>query len=70
MITSAPLSEAELRSSLLSLKKTSVQGSASHSNPTIVRINLEYDGKREPFVYPVDQCDWYFVCSSTQVLVP
>jgi hypothetical protein len=60
MVTSAPLSKEDLRGTLLAIKRTTVE---TLSKPAIIRINLEYDGKKEPFVYPVDQCNWYFVCS-------
>ena len=59
MVTSTPLSEGDLRGTLLAIKPTTVE---TQSKPAIIRINLEYDGKKEPFVYPVDQCNWYFVC--------
>lgn len=60
MVTSAPLSEGDLRGTLLPIKPTTLE---TQSKPAIIRINLEYDGKKEPFVYPVDRCNWYFVCS-------
>jgi hypothetical protein len=61
MITSGPISEIDLRSSALMTKATTLQGSYSKSGPSIIRINLEYQSKREPFIYPIDTCYCYFV---------
>jgi hypothetical protein len=58
MITSAPLSEKDFRGSFLAIKNTSME---IQSKPAIIRFNLEYDGKKELFLYPVDQCNWYFL---------
>ena len=62
MITSGPISAIDLHSSALMTRETTLQSSQSQLGPSIIRINLDYQGKREPFIYPVDRCNWYFVC--------
>jgi hypothetical protein len=61
MITSAPISESHLRSAALKRNQVALQGTQPQSGPSIVRINLEYNGKKEPSLWPADQCECYFV---------
>jgi hypothetical protein len=61
MITSGPINEVDLRGSALLTKSTALQSSQSNGGSSLVRFNLDYEGKEEVFIYPADQCEWYFV---------
>jgi hypothetical protein len=61
MVTSGPISESDLRGSAVLTKDTNVQTPQAGHGPSLVRIFLEHSGKQQPFLYPTDQCDWWFV---------
>lgn len=61
MVTSGPISEGDLRGSAVLTKDTDVRTPQAGHGPSLVRILLERAGKQQSFLYPTDQCDWWFV---------
>jgi hypothetical protein len=61
MITNGPLTEKQLRSSVVKIQNTATSRPNSRLGPALVRIILDQSGKDQKFTYPVDQCDWWFV---------
>lgn len=60
MVTSGCISETDLRGSSVMTRETRVQMPQAGRGPPLVRILLEHSGKQQPFLYPTDQCDWWF----------
>jgi hypothetical protein len=60
MVTSGCISETDLRGSSVMTRETNVQTPQVGCGPPLVRILLERSGKEQPFLYPTDQCDWWF----------
>jgi hypothetical protein len=60
MVTSGCISETDLRGSSVMTRETNVQMPRAGRGPPLVRILLEHSGKQQPFLYPTDQCDWWF----------
>jgi hypothetical protein len=64
MVTSGTISESALRGYAVMTKDTPVQIPQVGRGPPLVRIIFEHSGKQQQFLYPTDQCDWWFVCQS------
>jgi hypothetical protein len=60
MVTSGCISETDLRGSSVMTRETNVRMPQAGPGPPLVRILLEHSGKQQPFLYPTDQCDWWF----------
>jgi len=60
IVTSGCISETNLRGSSVMTRETNVQMPQPGRGPPLVRILLEHSGKQQPFLYPTDQCDWWF----------
>jgi hypothetical protein len=60
MVTSGSISENDLRGSSVMTRETNVQMPQAGRGPPLVRIFLDHSGKQQPFLYPTDQCDWWF----------
>jgi hypothetical protein len=60
MVTSGCISETDLRGSFVMTRETSVQMPQAGHGPPLVRILLDHSNKQHSFLYPTDQCDWWF----------
>ena len=60
LVTSGPISEPELESSSILTNK--IIPTATKGSLALVRIQLEHHGEREDLIYPLRQCDSWFVC--------
>jgi hypothetical protein len=60
MVTSGCISETDLQGSSVMTRETNVQMPQAGRGPPLVRILLDHSGKQHPFLYPTDQCDWWF----------
>ena len=60
MVTSGCISETDLQGSSVMTRETKVQTPQPGRGPPLVRILLDHSGKQHPFLYPTDQCDWWF----------
>jgi hypothetical protein len=56
MVTSGCISETDLQGSFVMTRE---MPQASHG-PPLVRILLDHSSKQHSFLYPTDQCDWWF----------
>lgn len=62
MITCGPVSDAALQGSAIKITRGEAPSDASRLS--LVRILFTYEDKLEDLIYPVDQCNSFFVKSS------
>lgn len=60
MATSGCISETDLQGSFVMTRETNVQMPQAGHGPPLVRILLDHSSKQHSFLYPTDQCDWWF----------
>ena len=66
LLTGGSLSLKELQSKTVRTGPADTTQRSEGSGPALVRILLRHSGKVQRFLYPSDQCDWWFVSASIE----